>query len=235
MDRVDNSREELEAALASIRRVNRWLGGRNALVQALEPWLRDPPKGRPLRLLDIGTGDADIPLAVAREAAKRGIELQIVAIELDPATAAIARDHVASECSIKIVRADALALPFADGSFDLVTASLFLHHFHELEVVRLLHSFARVASGAVVINDLHRHRLPYWFIRAVCLLLRPDPMFANDAPLSVLRGFTVDELAWAAHQATRAPVRLRRRWPFRLVLELHTSQIATHPRREILR
>ena len=222
MDRTDNDREALEGALRSIRRVNRWLGGQTALRDALRQRWTDA-KGNTVRLLDIGTGEADLPIAALEWARRDGIDLEVVAVELDPITAAIARDAGRDYPQIEVIRADAFELPFADNSFDFVTASMFLHHFHELEVVRLLHRFAQVASRAVIVNDLRRHRLPYAFIRTLCTLLRPHPMFVHDAPLSVLRGFTDEELAWAAHQCTTAPAHLERRWPFRLVLTLETG------------
>jgi hypothetical protein len=43
------------------------------------------------------------------------------------------------------------------------------------------------------INDLHRHRLPFYFIKYVTRLLRLNFMVRHDAPVSVARAFTSDE------------------------------------------
>ena len=55
--------------------------------------------------------------------------------------------------------ADAMALPFPDGSIDIVTCSQVLHHFDGPEADRLLQECTRVARTAVVIGDLRRS----WF------------------------------------------------------------------------
>lgn len=206
MDRDDNEREVLDRALADIRSVNRWLGGEATLVDALEPFL-----GERLEILDVGTGAADLPLAIVRRLRALGEECSITAIDRDPTTVDLAREFVAEEPAITVECVDAFQLPYEDDSFDVVTASMFLHHFDERDATRLIAEFRRVARRAVLINDLRRHRLPWAFITAVGWITRRQRMFRHDAPLSVLRGFTADELRRLAPGAAVA-----RRWPFRL-------------------
>lgn len=220
LDRPGNTEAELRDALRDIRLVNRFLGGRRVLFRALRPFLLDAPPGGELKLLDVGTGGADLPLDVARYARRLGRRVRITAIDLDPGVAAIAHRAAAGMEEIEIVRADARALPFAPKSFDLVTASMFLHHFGHVEIVRLLRSFAARARRAVVVNDLRRHLVPYGFIHLFARVGNRSAMFAHDAPLSVLRGFTPDELRRAADEAGAGRARIERGWPFRLVLAL---------------
>ena len=56
----------LAAALGYIERVNRWMGGRSALISHLRKWSVRWPKDRPVTLLDIATGSADLPIAAVR-------------------------------------------------------------------------------------------------------------------------------------------------------------------------
>jgi hypothetical protein len=95
---------------------------------------------------------------------------------------------------------------------------MFLHHFREGEAVRLLRDFARVAKRAVVINDLARNLIPYYFTRVAVNLLATSRLTSNDAPVSVLRGFTSDELRSLAEQAGLRKVRVKRAFPYRLLL-----------------
>lgn len=220
MDRPDNSADDLRQALADIRRVNRWLGGRRAMLGALRPILASLPRDRPVDVLDVGTGSADLAIDIEREVRRGGRSARVVAIDNDPATAAIASRRVNNQEAIHVLRADAFAPPFAAGSFDLVTTSMFLHHFSHEQIVTLLTRFRSLARRAVVINDLRRDRLAWASIGLAARLFRCHPMFVHDAPLSVLRGFTPHELNHAAVDAGAPKARTRRVWPYRLVLTL---------------
>lgn len=218
LDRKDNAPEDLHAALRDIRTVNRHLGGEKVLLRSLDPWLDAAPRGGTVEILDVGTGTADLPLAIVRRARERGRGARVLAIDNDPVTTAAATKLVAGETAVRVVCADAMDLPFAPGSFDVVTCSMFLHHFGPADVVRLLSSFRSLARRAVVVNDLRRHVLPWAFIAVAARVTGRHPMFVHDAPLSVLRGFTDAELREAAIEAGAAGPTVRRLWPFRLVL-----------------
>jgi SAM-dependent methyltransferase len=218
MDRTDNAPEELEGALHDIGAVNRWLGGSKAMIAAISPFLDACPAGGTLRVLDVGTGGADIPVAMAAEARLRGKRLAVVALDRDPVTAAHARRAVGGNPDVEVVRGDAFELSFADGAFDLVLASMFLHHFQHDDAVRLITEFRRVARQAVIVNDLERHWIPWAFIALGARVTRRHAMFVHDAPLSVLRGFTKAELERIAAEAGADGAVVRDHWPYRLVM-----------------
>lgn len=220
LDRRDNAPADLERALRDVRRVNRLLGGRAALFAALAPHLQSADTRRPLTLLDLGTGSADLPLALAAHARRIGREVRITAVDRDPAIAAIAAREAGRDPDVRVVRADAARLPFAPGSFDLVTVSMFLHHFTHEEAAALLAGWRRLARRAVIVNDLRRHLLPWATILLLGRVTWRHRMFRHDAPLSVLRGFTVAELRRLAREAGDPRAEVRRRWPYRLVLSL---------------
>ena len=202
--------------MRDIRLTNRWLGGNKSLLGALDPFLG--PGTAPLEILDIGTGGGDLPLEMVRHARRKGRQVRVTAIDREARIAALAHRAVRDRPEVDVVCADALRLPFADRSFDLVTASLFLHHFSFDDLVLLLDRFRHLARRAVVVNDLRRHRVPWFFIYLVSRLTLRHPMYAHDAPLSVLRGFTASELQQAARRAGAREARVGRRWPYRLVL-----------------
>ena len=220
MDREGNAPADLEGALADIRSVNRLLGGSKVVVEAVEPYLIDSGGDRPVTILDVGTGGADIPLALAAAARRLGRRAHVVAIDRDPVTVALARQAVGASDEIRVERADALDPGFPPGSFDLVVASMFLHHFDEPHAIRLLTGFRRLARRAVLVNDLRRHAIPWAFIATAARITRRHPMFVHDAPLSVLRGFTAAELARIAAAAGAKQASVTARWPFRLLLTI---------------
>jgi SAM-dependent methyltransferase len=220
MDRPDNSVADLTGALNDIRLVNRYLRGSTILVNAVRPHLQALAAGETLSVLDVGTGGADLPLDLVAAARRLGRDVRIVAVDRDPVTLGYARVKTAGTPQVAVLSADAFDLPFPPGSFDIVTASMFLHHFAHDDTVRLLAGFRRVARRAVLINDLRRHLVPWAFIGLASRVTRRHPMFVHDAALSVLRGFTADELRDAAREAGAPDAKVVRRLPYRLLLTI---------------
>lgn len=203
----------LEASLAHVAGVNRWLGGRRALRLALAPVLRDG-----LHVLDIGTGSGDLPAALVRYARRHGAAIRITATDLHPQMCALAAARLAALTEIEVRTADALALPFADDSFDVALLSLMLHHLEDDDAVRALREAARVAR-LVVVNELHRSRTNYagaWLLAHT--LWANNALTRHDGPLSVLRAYRPGELAELAAAAGLRVLELRRRWFYRVVL-----------------
>ena len=223
MDRADNSKQDLEGALRDINMVNRFLRGSRILIDALRPCLDKQRDGETLTILDVGTGGADLPIDIVREARRLGKRVQITAVEKDGTTAAYAKEQTKDYAEIDVHVADATALPFAPESFDVVMASLFLHHFDDAQAAKLLRDFRIIARRAVLINDLRRHLIPWAFIGLAAHVTGRHPMFCHDAPLSVLRGFTTTELRNAAKEAGVPRATLVRRFPYRLLMTLPGS------------
>jgi SAM-dependent methyltransferase len=220
MDRDDNTPADLIGTLDDIRLVNRYLFGSSILVRAVRPFLSRLSRGETLSVLDVGTGGADLPLDLVGAARRMGRRIRIVAVDRDPVILEYAREKTAGTPEIEVRHADAFELPFPPASFDLVTASMFLHHFNHDEAVRLLGGFKTLARQAVLINDLRRHTVSWAFIGLTSRMTRRHPMFVHDAALSVLRGFTKPELLAAAREAGAAAATVKRRLPYRLLLTM---------------
>ena len=149
--------DEVVKSLSDLRFVNRWFSARGRLLREVARHM--PPGGR---LLDVGCGSGDVAaylqsrLSPARW--KRGGPVRAVGVDLKP----LHLRH-APRC-LGRVAADVWRLPFRDASFDVVTASLFLHHFADGELARLLRELARLARRAIVVSDLERARRYYRFV-----------------------------------------------------------------------
>lgn len=206
MDELDIDPAELRCALAEIRLVNRFLNGTRASLHHLSRLTGGIPVRRSLSVLDVGTGSADVPVAMSRWARRRGRSLRLFALDFHPRAIEAARAHIRGE-PVQLLRADACRLPFADGSIDIVHCAMFLHHFDDARVVALLRDFDRIARVGVIINDLVRARPAYWGISFLSFLA--SPIFRNDARLSVRRAFRREEIESLARQAGLDYLRFR--------------------------
>jgi SAM-dependent methyltransferase len=193
-------------SLRDVARSNLLFGGRRAVLRALDRCL--PALGRAATLLDVGTGIGDIPAAARARAARRGVALTTVGVDLSVPLAAASRARIGHA-----VCADAFRLPLRDASVDVVTCSQVLHHFEAADAARLLAELARVARVAVIVSDLRRSWLAAGLFWLVSFPLAFHPVTRHDGTLSVLRGFTGDELASLVHEAGgRADVRRALGW-----------------------
>jgi SAM-dependent methyltransferase len=197
--------DEALRSLADLRFVDRWLGNRRAFRSAVLPFLRGVAAPR---ILDVGCGSGDVLSGLRRAAGGRalavGADIRILHLKAAPA-------------DIVRVVADARALPFAALSFDVVTASLFLHHFDAPELPEVLRGLYALARRALVVNDLRRARVPYVFGRASFKVLFRSPVSVADGLLSIRRAFLPGELAGAFAAAGIPGVRIRRTFPYRLL------------------
>lgn len=220
LDAAWHDRAELEQSLDQVAEVNRLLGGTRAVLRTLDALFDGTLDGaRATRILDVGTGSADIPLAIARHAQQRGRPMEIVATDVHPQMREIARDRARDTACITIGAADALDLAYADDSFDVVLLSLTLHHFERDDQLRALREAGRVARHAVIVNELERCRANYLGARLLAATRwRGNRLTRHDGPLSVLRAFTRAELNELANMAGLDVLVLRRRFFYRLVL-----------------
>jgi ubiquinone/menaquinone biosynthesis C-methylase UbiE len=192
LDQPRHDRRELEQSLSQIATVNQWLGGERALLKHVTRLLSPT---QPTRILDIGTGSADLPRSIVEWARRHGRAVEIVAADLHPQIRAVAAARCRNFPEISIQAADALELPYAADSFDIVTISLTLHHFDDGHQLQVLRELARVSRGTVIVNELRRTHLNYAGARLLAVTLwRGNRLTRHDGPVSVLRAFTAAEL-----------------------------------------
>jgi SAM-dependent methyltransferase len=195
--------EETLRNLADLRTVNRWLGAREALLAAVRDHL--PPGGR---LLDVGCASADVPAFLLERL--RG---PVLAVGVD-----VRILHLRGAAStVRLVVGDIHRPPFPEAAFDVVTASLVLHHFDDPALADLLRGLYRLAGRALVVSDLHRGAVPLLFGRLVFPLLFRSRVSVHDGLVSIRRGFRPEELRRAFEEAGLPHVQIRRRFPYRLL------------------
>jgi len=204
LDTDAGSPEEVRAALADLRLVNRWFGGTRTMSGLLQRVSRRTGL-RELRVLDVAGASGDVPAAAAASLRRQGIELKVTLL-----------DRAASHLNgrFRAVSGDAMALPFAKESFDVVTCSLFVHHLEPAQIERFVREGLRVARVAVLINDLRRHPIH------LALVYAAWPLFSritrHDAPASIHRSYTAAELKALLMRTGARKVELSRHYLFRM-------------------
>ena len=199
IDSVAPDSRDFAAAFTDICRINRFLGGtaavQNALCRLLE---HSPDAPRTVRVLDVATGGADIPRTLVQAARKGAFgprRLHITATDIHPKLLQIAQNWtpITEYPEICIEAADAFSLPYPDGAFDYATCSLAFHHFGFEQCIHVLREMDRVTTRGLVVNDLVRGRLPAALIWALTRLFGANYLTRHDAPLSVMRAYTLRE------------------------------------------
>lgn len=210
MDADDAPEEELRATFRELAVINRRLGGHAATLGALNALT--PPGTKRLRILDVGCGDGEAASVILSWAEARGIEAEVHGIDLSDASVGLASER--RRPGLTFSHDDLFALGEADA-YDLVHASLMLHHCPGDTAARALKAMHARARLGVAVNDLHRHPLAYHGITVLTAAFSENRLIRHDAPLSVLRGFSRSELEGLCRRALLPEPDIRWRWAFR--------------------
>lgn len=203
--------------LGDIRLINGILGWRAFTVRAIARYVRQRNM-RQFSLLDVASGSADMPVAIAQWASRQGIEADIVATDISPQIVAVARERAKLVPYVTAEVQDALALSYPPGSFDIALCTLALHHFEPPAAVELLRNLRRVGRH-VLVFDIERSLSAYYGAYALTRILRMSAMTRHDAPTSVRRAYSFEELRTLAARAGLEDACVRVRFPFRLALK----------------
>jgi ubiquinone/menaquinone biosynthesis C-methylase UbiE len=205
LDSSDNySKHDLTHTLRDIRRANIFGLGTWVVKHHLARLLADHPRDRPVRVLDLATGSADIPQAICHWADEAGYALQFVATDVSEPILGIARQRInkaglASRVSFAVC--DATRPPFPDGAFDVVVCSLAFHHLQIQQAKDVLGQMARLGKKGFIINDIYRAKGGWYMSILLSRLTTTNKLTRHDGPASVLRAFTPVELRRLAGRA----------------------------------
>lgn len=193
----------LVANLRDLARLNRVSGGIGLSQRAIAAL------GDPATILDVGTGGADIPIALLARAARSGRFLAVTATDNRAevlAAARVARPAIDRIEGMTLEIADGRGLPYPDAAFDVAHASLVIHHLEPDEAVAFLRELRRVARTGIVINDLVRGRLAWLGTWIAVHTLATGHYARHDGPLSVRRAYSRSELMGLVDEAGLRPV-----------------------------
>ena len=227
LDQGVGTDDDVRASLADLWRIHRWGGGLDAITHYLYPRLL--AQAQPITLLDLGTGSAQIPAAIAGWCMTHQHPARILAVDFSARNLEIAqsvgmRFCAFAEKSITLLQADATRLPIAPNSVDYVISSLLLHHFPPEAVIDLLRSAWTCARRGIIMSDPIRNRI------SVLACHIGQPIFArsyltqHDGLASIHRAYTPSEMLDLAHEAGLNAPKIHRRTPWQMTLVADRTQ-----------
>jgi SAM-dependent methyltransferase len=190
MDRPQPVSPELERDLERLRQLNRWFGSYRLIFGFVRRWIK---RGAPTRIVDLATGSGDIPRLIADYARRIGVQVEIDAVDRQPATLEIARKLSAGYPEISCHEANILEWHSVER-YDIVLCTLALHHFSDEDAVTVLGRCRELSRRFVLVSDLRRGFLLQAGVYLLTALIFREPMTRYDARLSAVRAFSFAEM-----------------------------------------
>ncbi|MEA3196495.1 MAG: hypothetical protein QOF32_547 [Gammaproteobacteria bacterium] len=184
-------------------------------LQWLRGALRAEKPQRPVSVIDIGSGGGDMLRRIWKWADKRKIEADLIGVDLNPWSKQSA-ETTTGAMPIRFETSNIFDFR-PDRRADFIISSLFAHHLTDDEVISFIRWMDAHAVHGWFINDLHRHPLPYFFIKCFTRFFGFDRLVQHDAPLSVARAFVMADWHRLLMTAGIPMERIRITWffPFR--------------------
>lgn len=212
MDQPEAKEKDTRQALREIDTINHLLGGYSVIFDALEKlkW-----NDKSIRIMDLGCGGGDMLRTIADWALKNKRHVDLIGIDRNPVMTSYAREESLVFPNIHFKTMDVLDERLMDERADVIINSLFCHHFDSDELVILVERMYKLASQAVIINDIHRHWFAYYSIKILTGLFSRNPLVKYDAALSVARSLTRREWEETLQKAGIDNYSLRWMWAWR--------------------
>lgn len=216
MDDLSFSDPVVFQTLKELDVINKWLGGNSVTIAGLDiirrKYLR---RGDQLHIADLGCGSGTMLKMMVDWGRKNGIRIKVTGIDANPHIVKYAESECEGFPEISFLAEDVFSEKFSRRRFDVITSTLFFHHFDDSQLLNLFAQLNEQSSLALVINDLHRHWFAYHSISFLTSVFSSSYMVKNDARLSVARSFEKTELQSLLTSAGFSDVLLKWKWAFR--------------------
>lgn len=216
MDDPELDENKLRAALDSLRRINSISNTTPRIERTIRTLAQ--PGDRALRILDVGTGSGDLPLALAARAKRKGLNWQLIGSDISSNAISYAQERATrQQLPVEFITHDAFADPFPENC-DVIVNSLFLHHMTDEQAAVVMSRMQSAAGQMVIVDDLCRTNWGLWLAMIGTRLLSRSHIVHVDGPRSVRAAFTPSELQELAAKSAMQGHQLTRHWPQRQLL-----------------
>jgi 2-polyprenyl-3-methyl-5-hydroxy-6-metoxy-1,4-benzoquinol methylase len=215
MDDLSAPEPELRQNLRELEVVNKYLGGYSVILKALNSLNL---KATEWSVMDLGSGGGDTLRAIAGWMQKKHLTGQLTGIDWNPVMTSYAIEQSAYYPAIAYRTMDIFDEALKAVPAEVVTCSLFCHHFPHERLVQLVKRMKELAGHSVIINDLHRHWFAYYAIKLLTSLFSKTYIVKHDAAVSVARAFTRSDWELVMADAGIKHYTLKWKWAFRWLI-----------------
>ncbi len=223
MDSLDFKGKEMQNLLRDLKTVNKWLGGNAITLKGIDKLLREHDRSKTLTVMDIGCGDGEMLRQCTDYLHRKGYQVRGVGIDFNENILHYARSQSKKYKNITFEKIDVFYEPNLIPNCDIALCTLFLHHFSEEEIIRLLKVLLPKVHKGLVINDLHRNRMAFNLFKLVSLLFLKTSTAYHDGLVSIARGFKKYELAAMQRQLPNQNSEIGWKWAFRFQWLIHKN------------
>ena len=223
MDDLALPEPELKAALGDLKRVNSLLGGHAVALAGLKPFLHQNAAG-PCHILDIGCGDGEFLRHLSRFCLKRGISVKLTGWDRNAESLEAGREKNGKEFAITYELRDVLEFPELPKGPFVIVCNLFMHHFQDNEILKMLSHWKESECKAIVINDLDRNPAAYYLFRLFGVIFMKSKVAIHDGLISIQRGFRSADLMRYSREAGIKTFQVRWKWAFRYLWILNLKE-----------
>jgi len=223
MDDPKLNEDRLQAALKDVTLVNRYLGGQQITIDGIKHFIFKFPQKK-YSIVDLGCGDGAMLRKIADFARKNKLDFQLLGLDLNAKSIALAKSKSENYPEIKYSQKDILQLNQDTFSCDIITSTLTMHHFTDVEIQTFLMQFLSISKLGVVINDLQRSHVAYVLFKAFSVVFMKTHIARHDGLISIKRAFTKNELLTFTQKLQLESYKLKWRWAFRYLWILEKKQ-----------
>ena len=215
LDKDDIPFEDIRRNMVELNTINTLLGGHAITVAGVKA-LIETRESKPLVICEIGCGGGDNLAAIADGLKLEKGDLELIGLDIKKECLQAAAEAY-PEIGARWIERDYRKMSFYQLP-DIVFSSLFCHHFTQQQLVEQMQWMYQNSNEGFFINDLHRHPLAYYSIKLITWLFSRSYLVRNDAPVSVLRGFTKKEWTAILRQAGISNYSITWKWAFRYLI-----------------
>jgi 2-polyprenyl-3-methyl-5-hydroxy-6-metoxy-1,4-benzoquinol methylase len=215
MDDLEASGQIIDVTLRELETINRLLGGNYVTVNGINTLLKNTKRDHPLVIADLGCGSGDILKLIRKKLNKKSYGATLIGIDANKNITEYAKAHTNVNDNINYEAINIFSQDFAERKFDIVTGTLFFHHFTTDQLIAFFRQLKDQVRVGIVINDIHRHWFAYHSINWLTRWFSKSYMVKHDAGVSVMRAFKKNELENIIRHAGFSRYTLKWMWAFR--------------------